>query len=57
MLMMHRVQPEGPRRVSPEVADVLKTFATQSALAIQNARLFSEIADKNAQLEAASRHK
>ena len=37
--------------------DVLKTFATQSALAIQNARLFREIADKSRQLEAASRHK
>jgi signal transduction histidine kinase len=42
---------------SPEVIEVLKTFATQSALAIQNARLFSEIADKSRQLEAASRHK
>ena len=42
---------------SPEVVDVLKTFATQSALAIQNARLFREIADKSRQLEAASRHK
>jgi two-component system, NtrC family, sensor kinase len=41
----------------PEVIDVLKTFATQSALAIQNARLFREIADKSRQLEAASRHK
>jgi signal transduction histidine kinase len=41
----------------PEVVDVLKTFATQSALALQNARLFREIADKSAQLEAASRHK
>jgi GAF domain-containing protein/anti-sigma regulatory factor (Ser/Thr protein kinase) len=41
----------------PEVVDVLKTFATQSALAIQNARLFREIADKSQQLEAASRHK
>jgi signal transduction histidine kinase len=41
----------------PEVVDVLRTFATQSALAIQNARLFREIADKSAQLEAASRHK
>jgi GAF domain-containing protein len=40
-----------------EVIEVLKTFATQSALAIQNARLFREIADKSAQLEAASRHK
>ena len=36
---------------------LLKTFATQSALAIQNARLFREIEDKSRQLEAASRHK
>ena len=46
-----------PGGFSPEVVDVLKTFATQSALAIQNARLFREIADKSQQLEAASRHK
>jgi two-component system, NtrC family, sensor kinase len=37
--------------------DLLRTFATQSALAIQNARLFREIEDKSQQLEAASRHK
>ena len=41
----------------PEVVELLQTFATQSALAIQNARLFLEIADKSRQLEAASRHK
>jgi signal transduction histidine kinase len=46
-----------PGEFSPEVVDVLKTFATQSALAIQNARLFREIADKSRQLETASRHK
>ena len=40
-----------------EVVELLRTFATQSALAIQNARLFREIADKSRQLEAASRHK
>ena len=40
-----------------EVVNLLQTFATQSALAIQNARLFREIADKSRQLEAASRHK
>jgi signal transduction histidine kinase len=39
------------------VIDLLRTFATQSALAIQNARLFLEIEDKNHQLEVASRHK
>jgi len=48
---------KAPGEFPQEVVDVLKTFATQSALAIQNARLFREIADKSAQLEAASRHK
>ena len=48
---------KAPGEFPPEVIDVLKTFATQSALAIQNARLFREIADKSQQLEAASRHK
>ena len=46
-----------PGQFSKETVDLLKTFATQSALAIQNARLFREIADKSRQLEAASRHK
>jgi len=41
----------------PEVVELLKTFAAQSALAIQNARLFREIEDKSRQLETASRHK
>ena len=41
----------------PEVIDLLRTFATQSALAIQNARLFLEIEDKSRQLEVASQHK
>src|SRR6202035_5334187 len=40
-----------------ETVELLRTFATQSALAIQNARLFHEIADKSRQLEAASQHK
>jgi GAF domain-containing protein len=42
---------------APEVIDLLRTFATQSALAIQNARLFLEIEDKSRQLEVASQHK
>src|SRR5882672_187590 len=46
-----------PGEFPPEAVEVLKTFATQSALAIQNARLFREIADKSRQLEAASQHK
>jgi GAF domain-containing protein len=40
-----------------ETVELLRTFATQSALAIQNARLFHEIGDKSRQLEAASQHK
>ena len=39
-----------------EVA-LLQTFATQSALAIHNARLFREIEEKSRQLEVASQHK
>jgi signal transduction histidine kinase len=46
-----------PGVFEPEIVRLLSTFATQSALAIQNARLFREIADKSRQLEAASRHK
>jgi signal transduction histidine kinase len=42
---------------STEVVSLLQTFATQSALAIQNARLFREIEDKSRQIEAANRHK
>ena len=42
---------------STEVVNLLQTFATQSVLAIQNARLFREIEDKGRQLEAANRHK
>jgi len=41
----------------PQVIELLKTFATQSALAIQNARLFREIELKSRELETASRHK
>jgi signal transduction histidine kinase len=41
----------------PEVINLLQTFSTQSALAIQNARLFREIEDKSRQIEAANRHK
>jgi signal transduction histidine kinase len=41
----------------PETVELLTTFATQSALAIQNARLFREIEQKSRELEAVSRHK
>jgi signal transduction histidine kinase len=51
------VNKKTPGAFAPEVIELLQTFATQSALAIQNARLFREIGDKSRQLEAASRHK
>jgi GAF domain-containing protein/CheY-like chemotaxis protein len=51
------VNKKTPGEFSPQVIDLLKTFASQSALAIQNARLFREIEDKSRQLEAADRHK
>jgi two-component system, NtrC family, sensor kinase len=46
-----------PGPFSPATIDLLTTFATQSALAIQNARLFREIELKSRELEAASQHK
>jgi len=46
-----------PGEFPAEVMDVLQTFAAQSTLAIQNARLFREIEVKSRELEVASRHK
>jgi GAF domain-containing protein len=42
---------------SSETVATLQTFAAQSVLAIQNARLFREIEDKSRQLALASEHK
>jgi signal transduction histidine kinase/putative methionine-R-sulfoxide reductase with GAF domain len=46
-----------PGEFSPGTVELLKTFAIQSAIAIQNARLFREIEAKGRQLEIASQHK
>ena len=46
-----------PGEFDASVIDLLRTFATQSALAIQNARLFREIEEKSRELATASRHK
>jgi signal transduction histidine kinase len=54
LLVVRRKQPGSFPRAT---ADLLKTFAAQSVLAIQNARLFSEIDEKSRQLEIESRHK
>ncbi len=46
-----------PGRFPAETLQLLQTFATQSVLAIRNARLFREIEAKGRELEVASRHK
>jgi signal transduction histidine kinase len=51
------VRRKAPGEFSETVVNLLQTFAAQSVLAIQNARLFTEIADKSRQLEEASKHK
>src|SRR5262249_1314843 len=48
---------KAPGEFPRETVELLKTFATQSVLAIQNARLFREIEEKSAELEVANRHK
>ena len=45
------------RPISAGTLDILQTFASHAAVAVANARLFREIAEKSRQLEIASRHK
>ncbi len=54
MLVVRRKEPGLFGRAT---VDLLTTFAAQSVLAIQNARLFSEIDEKSRQIEIASKHK
>jgi signal transduction histidine kinase len=49
-------RPEPGRFPDQQIA-LLRTFADQAVIAIENARLFREIEDKSRQLETASRHK
>src|SRR4030095_985817 len=46
-----------PGEFTADTIELLRTFATQSALALQNDRLYREIEIKSKELEAASRHK
>ena len=51
------VRRKTPGEFPKQTIDLLQTFAAQSVLAIQNARLFHEIEDKSRQLAEASQHK
>jgi signal transduction histidine kinase len=46
-----------PGEFPKETVELLQTFAAQSVVALQNARLFHEIAEKARELEIASQHK
>ena len=48
---------KAPGEFPQHTVDLLQTFAAQSVLAIQNARLFAEVEEKSRQLELASQHK
>jgi signal transduction histidine kinase len=48
---------KSPGEFARETVDLLTTFASQSALAIENARLFRQLGRKSRELEDASRHK
>ena len=51
------VRRKAPGAFPQDTVDLLKTFAAQSVLAIQNAHLFTEIDEKSRQVEIASQHK
>jgi signal transduction histidine kinase len=51
------VRRKAPGEFAASTVELLQTFAAQSVLAIQNARLFSEIGEKSHQLAIASQHK
>ncbi|HTR53417.1 MAG TPA: GAF domain-containing protein, partial [Kofleriaceae bacterium] len=51
------VRRRAPGAFSPATVELLQTFAAQSVIAIQNARLFMEIEEKSRELSVASQHK
>jgi signal transduction histidine kinase/DNA-binding response OmpR family regulator len=51
------VRRRGPGGFSEEICELLQTFASQSALAIRNARLYRELERKSDEVEVASAHK
>jgi len=51
------LQRRQPGEFPPTVVTLMESFADQSAIALENARLFDEIAQKSRELEIASQHK
>jgi signal transduction histidine kinase/ActR/RegA family two-component response regulator len=51
------VRRKTPGEFTDEVKEFMETFASQSALAVFNARVFSELERKTAELQVASQHK
>jgi adenylate cyclase len=51
------IRRKAPGEFPKHIVDLLQTFAAQSVLAIQNANLFTEVAEKSHQLKMASEHK
>jgi GAF domain-containing protein/anti-sigma regulatory factor (Ser/Thr protein kinase) len=51
------LQRRQPGEFNPSVVSLMQSFADQSAIALENARLFAEIAQKSRELEIASQHK
>src|SRR5207249_10136221 len=51
------VRRKQPGEFAKNIVDLLDTFAVQSVVAIQNARLFREIEEKGRELSEASKHK
>jgi signal transduction histidine kinase len=51
------LQRRQPREFPAAMVSLMQAFADQSAIALENARLFAEIAQKSRELEIASQHK
>jgi len=51
------IRRKAPGEFEQSIVDVLQTFANQSVLAIENARLFQEVEETSRALEEASQHK